>query len=359
VIVDNVAEICLVVPPFGSVHFPHLGTAVLKRACVARGLSSRIVYGNLRLAARIGIDRYDVVNDAPMRVMLGDRIFREHAYPSESLSRLPDPPPLREDLETLHKSIAGEIEPTLDLIVEEILALKPRIVGLSSTFQQNLACAAISLRIKQAAPEICVVMGGANAAWPICQGLAQAFPWIDHFFAGESDTDFPDFCERLIRNGERIDERIIQSEPIRDMRAVFAPVFDDYFATLRPLQAEGMLPDWLPRYLMAESSRGCWWGAKSHCTFCGLNGDGMQFRDKTAQHLREELEALAQWGVDMVYMADNIMPLNYLRNLFPALALIEPQVKLFYEVKANLSTANIDVLKRGGVVSIQPGIESR
>jgi ribosomal peptide maturation radical SAM protein 1 len=84
----------------------------------------------------------------------------------------------------------------------------------------------------------------------------------------------------------------------------------------------------------------------------------MQFRDKTAQHLREELEALAQWGVDMVYMADNIMPLNYLRNLFPALALIEPQIKLFYEVKANLSTANIDVLKRGGVVSIQPGIES-
>jgi hypothetical protein len=54
---------------------------------------------------------------------------------------------------------------------------------------------------------------------------SRGFPWIDYFFAGEADLDFPDFCERLIREGKRPAERIIRSEPIRDMRTVFTPDF--------------------------------------------------------------------------------------------------------------------------------------
>jgi len=53
------SDICLFVPPFASVSFPQLGTAVLKAACQQRGLATRIVYGNLTLAARIGLDSYE------------------------------------------------------------------------------------------------------------------------------------------------------------------------------------------------------------------------------------------------------------------------------------------------------------
>jgi len=30
--------------------------------------------------------------------------------------------------------------------------------------------------------------------------------------------------------------------------------------------------------LLFETSRGCWWGERSHCTFCGLNGLDLAYR---------------------------------------------------------------------------------
>ena len=355
---DRGTDVCLVLPPFSSVHFPHLGTAILKTACQARGLTTRILYGNLLLAAGAGVETYDAVCEAPMRTMLGERLYRPHAYPPETALRLPEAAPLPGALQKIHDAIGPAIGPALDLVVEQVLALRPRILGVSSTFEQNLACAAVARRVKAAAPDICIVMGGANVAWPICDGLAAAFPWIDHFFAGESDDDFPDFCERLVRDGVRPGTRIIRSEPIRDMRTTSAPDFSDFFAALRPLQAAGALPGWLPRFLTMETSRGCWWGAKNHCTFCGLNGEGMAFRDKPAPLVMAELAELAVWDVDHIHLTDNIMPHHYLTDLMPALAEAEPRMKLFYEIKANLSEAQVDVLARGGVVAIQPGIES-
>lgn len=351
--------LCLFVPPFASVSFPQLGTAVLKSACAQRGIATRIIYGNLALAARIGVEAYEAVEATPMRAMVADHLFRDLAYPPEIVAQLPAPEPLPNEVQTVLDAAAPEVEPLIAATVDEILALRPRILGLSSTFQQNMACSAIALRVKQAAPDIRVVLGGANAAWPICLGLSRAFPWIDHIFAGESDIDFPDFCERLLRDGVAPRERVIHSEPIRDMGLVAAPDFTDYFAKLRGLQAAGKLPDTLPRYITAESSRGCWWGAKSHCTFCGLNGEeGMAFRHKPADRMRSELDEIAQEGVPAVYMTDNIMPRSYLSELLPGLAEREPRLHLFYEVKSNMTRAEVETMARGGVAMIQPGIES-
>lgn len=352
-------DLCLFVPPFASVSFPQLGTAVLKSACAQRGIATRIIYGNLALAARIGVEAYEAVEATPMRAMVADHLFRDLAYPPEIVAQLPAPEPLPNEVQTVLDAAAPEVESLIAAMVDEILALRPRILGLSSTFQQNMACSAVALRVKQAAPDIRVVLGGANAAWPICLGLSRAFPWIDHIFAGESDIDFPDFCERLLRDGVAPRERVIHSEPIRDMRVVAAPDFTDYFAKLRELQAAGKLPDTLPRYITAESSRGCWWGAKSHCTFCGLNGEeGMAFRHKPAERMRSELDEIAQEGVPAVYMTDNIMPRSYLSELLPGLAEREPRLNLFYEVKSNMTRAEVETMARGGVAMIQPGIES-
>src|SRR3569623_193287 len=107
-----------------------------------------------------------------------------------------------------------------------------------------------------------------------------------------------------------------------------------------------------------ETSRGCWWGAKNHCTFCGLNGEGMAFREKPVATVIDQIDGLEHWGVDHLIMTDNIMPVRYLRELWPALAERGPRMKLFYEVKANLTEAQLDTMASGGIVTIQPGIES-
>lgn len=53
------SDTCPFVPPFASVSFPQLDTALLKAACQQRGLVTRIVYGNLTLPARIGLHSYE------------------------------------------------------------------------------------------------------------------------------------------------------------------------------------------------------------------------------------------------------------------------------------------------------------
>jgi ribosomal peptide maturation radical SAM protein 1 len=352
-------DICFAVPPFHPLHFPALGVSMLKRACEERGFSATVIYGGLSLAAAAGFEAYDQICSANKAPMLGDRLFRLHAYAPETTARLHEPDPLPPAAQAMYDAVDPFIGPALDKFVQQVLALRPRIVGIPSSFDQNLAASALARLVKLQAPDVCVVMGGPNVAWPMARGLADVFPWVDHFFAGESDVDFPEFCERFLRHGERPAERIIRSEPIQDLRLVSAPDFTDFFTALRPLQAAGALPDWLPRYLTAESSRGCWWGAKHHCTFCGLNGVlGMDFREKPTERVREEFAELSQWGVNLFWMVDNIMPLKFLTELLPTLATSGPRVQMFYEVKANLTEAQIDIMARGGITSIQPGIES-
>lgn len=351
-------DICLVVPPFESLHFPNIGTAILKSACAARGLSTHIVYGGMMLAAMTGLDLYDGVYGSPMKLKLGERVFRTAAYPPDVVAKLPDAAPLPDDLTQLEHAMAPFIDRALDAIVDRVLAVEPKIVGLTSTFQQNLAASAIALRIRQRAPDVLIVLGGPNAAGPLAAGLAEAFPWIDHFFSGEADIDFPDFCEAYLRDGTRPASRVVTNAPIKDMRMVFAPDYSDFFEQLRAFQASDTLPALLPRYLLAESSRGCWWGAKSHCTFCGLNAEGMTFREKPVERVLNEFEMLKEWGVPRLMLTDNIMPHHFLENLLPRLSDQSDRLGLYYEIKANLTEAHVDQLVEGGVVAIQPGIES-
>ena len=47
--------------------------------------------------------------------------------------------------------------------------------------------------------------------------------------------------------------------------------------------------------MVMETARGCWWDAKHHCTFCGLNGEFMGFRSKSplralAENLRSTID---------------------------------------------------------------------
>ena len=350
-------DLCLVVPPFAQVETPTLGVAILAAACRARGMRVAVVHANLMLAARTGYASYRSIANSNVASLLGERLFLAHAYSVDSAQAFDLPAPLSAPLQAQHDAIAPSVGPLLDDVCGRILALQPRIVGISSSYQQTLAASAIAHRLKAAAPDIRIVLGGPNAASPMGEALAEIFPWIDHFFSGEADIAFPDFCETLLR-GEGGDlPRVIHCAPLTDMRRSPAPDFSDYFADLHALG--DALPATLPEALPVETSRGCWWGAKNHCTFCGLNGATMMFREKPAATALSEFDALeTEWGVGRFAVADNIMPLRYLTELLPSLAARERRPTLFYEVKANLKHDQLALMIRAGIDTIQPGIES-
>jgi ribosomal peptide maturation radical SAM protein 1 len=142
---------------------------------------------------------------------------------------------------------------------------------------------------------------------------------------------------------------------VRDLDALPIPNFDDFYATL----AESPSGTAIVPALMVETGRGCWWGAKSHCTFCGLNGGSMAFRSKSPDRVLDELARLRDtYDTELISVVDNILDLAYFRTVLPRVAEELPGLQLFYEVKANLSNEQVALLAAAGVRRIQPGLES-
>jgi hypothetical protein len=104
---------------------------------------------------------------------------------------------------------------------------------------------------------------------------------------------------------------------------------------------------------------GCWWGERSHCTFCGLNGATMAFRSKTPERVLSEIKFLCErYGVATFSVVDGILDMRYFRSVLPRLAEARLGIEFFWEVKANLDHRHVRQLRAAGVRFIQPGIES-
>jgi ribosomal peptide maturation radical SAM protein 1 len=108
-----------------------------------------------------------------------------------------------------------------------------------------------------------------------------------------------------------------------------------------------------------ETARGCWWGEKHHCTFCGLNASDMAFRSKSPDRVLQELRDLtAHYQTLNVSVIDNIMNMNYVKKVCEPLAGDRCDYKIFWEVKANLTPRQLKTIADAGIVHVQPGIES-
>ena len=115
----------------------------------------------------------------------------------------------------------------------------------------------------------------------------------------------------------------------------------------------------LDRILLYEGSRGCWWGEKHHCTFCGLNAQSMKFRAKSVEQVARELASLSsRYDSSRFRLVDNIIDLKYIENLFGKFAADRCDLDVFIETKSNLNRQQIRTLAVGGVKCMQPGLES-
>ncbi len=373
-------DVLLVSMPFGPLRLPSIGLELLKGALVDRRV--RICYFTLAFARRIGPDLYDQVSGwlFPERSLVGEWLF------SAALHREGDDDPaetdrffevaIREAAAPVPEGKRGEIlrarrevEAFLADCERRIARHRPRIVGFTSSFQQHVASLALARRLKARHPELTLVFGGANCEGVMGLETVRRFPFVDAVVSGEGELVFPTLVARVL-DGQgvgdlrgvctpdtagRIDPRRPPNAPrVTELDALPCPDYDDFFAAWReaaPAVDEG------PR-LPFETSRGCWWGERRPCTFCGLNGASMTFRSKSAARALDELEALTRRHPGFPVMAvDSILDMRYFRDFLPALAEAEPAVEL-YEVKANLRKDQLRLLRAAGVRTIVPGIES-
>ena len=80
----------------------------------------------------------------------------------------------------------------LTAAADELLAGKPRIVGFSTVFQQNVASLVLAKILKARDPSLTIVFGGGNCDGPMGAALHECFPWIDVVVRGEGERVFPE-----------------------------------------------------------------------------------------------------------------------------------------------------------------------
>jgi ribosomal peptide maturation radical SAM protein 1 len=255
----------------------------------------------------------------------------------------------------------------VDEVVATLLAAGPDVVGFTTTFMQNVPSLAVAKRLKAARPDVVVVFGGANCDGPMGAALHRNHPYVDVAVRGEGEAAFPDYLDRLAagarpagigglcwRDGDRPVANP-EATAVVPPASIPAPDFDAWQAALEASPAR----EYTEPKLVFEGARGCWWGDKHQCTFCGLNGSSIAFRSKTADRVFTELSALiARHRILDVVMVDNIIDMAYFDGLLPKLADSGWDLRVHYEVKSNLRPDQVDLLAGAGVVHIQPGIES-
>ncbi|MGN6132391.1 MAG: RiPP maturation radical SAM C-methyltransferase, partial [Nocardioidaceae bacterium] len=261
-----------------------------------------------------------------------------------------------------------------DHAAREILARNPDVVGFTTSFAQTVACLAVARRVRELAPEVPLVFGGSNCDGAMGAGLIEAFgDCIDFVVRREGEAPLRALLAALgLPAGAERDAALSAIAGLCWRRDGALVVNPETAALPRgedfPRIEQG---DFLARYeqspvasymsphLVFETSRGCWWGAKKHCKFCGLDDLILPFRAKPAGTVAEELrELVGTHKVLDVLTTDNILEKSYFTDLLPGLAADRPDWRLFYEIKANLSPDKVKVLREAGVIVVQPGIEN-
>ncbi|WUL80714.1 RiPP maturation radical SAM C-methyltransferase [Streptomyces sp. NBC_00343] len=269
---------------------------------------------------------------------------------------------------------ARELHELAPLFVREtaakIAATAPDVVGFTTTFAQNAAALAAARVVKELAPGTTTVFGGANCDGPQGAALHRNFEYVDFVVRGEGEIAFPRLLAAL-RDGDADDLAAIPGLCRRDVRgrsvahpmnaaplppgALVTPDYGDYFERHARSTAGG----WVEPRLVVEASRGCWWGEKHHCTFCGLNGSFMEFRSKDPRRFVEEILGLVErHRVLDVWVTDNILDMAYLNSMAPLLQESGYDLRLCYEIKSNLRREQLATLYAAGVSYVQPGVES-
>ena len=371
----------LVSMPFADTDQPSIQLGLLKAVAEPHRFPVRTLHANLDFAARIGPDYYRTLG-RQRRLLLGDWLFSVEAFgdaaPDHDAHMLDD---FLDDLTNAGESPDQarnrllhtrdhQVPAFLDSLVATVSWPRTRVVGFSSTYQQNTASIALARRLKKQHPDIVTVFGGANFDGEMGLELVRSVECVDAAVIGEGDRAFPALLHALATGtsvadvpgvATRVGGRVVATPaapPLDDLDELPAPDYDEYFERAERL---GLLPGaerrhvWIP----FEAARGCWWGAKHHCTFCGLNGTSMRFRAKSPQRVRAELARQTRRYHSFRFGAvDNILDMRYLKELFPAITESGADYQIFYEAKANLTRAQLGLLARAGVTQLQPGLES-
>ncbi len=362
--------------PFVSIRYPSPALSLLKSILRESGVQCDVAYLNVLFQSYVGYPEiYEAIADF---MIIGETVFGQELFDEQwgqsRIGRLDefDGPLLpagsrRNSIRDALLELRTMAGPFLQMCLNQINWDRYDIVGFTSVYSQQVASLALARRIKQRFPDKVIAFGGANCEGVMGRALLRLFPFVDWVFNGEADVSFLLAVKHWLNGGKPPEDipgvfyrrnGVIAGQeqgPSPDLDTLPYPDFDDYFNALKR-----WAPDYLPAAALSlEFSRGCWWGKKSQCIFCGLNCKHLDYRRKTPQRAEAEIKALtARYGVERVILTDSVLDMSAFKTFLPALAEWGGLEELFLEVRVGLNFDQLRMLKAAGVKSFQPGIES-
>lgn len=362
--------------PWAPPVFPGLGPALLRSILIGNSVPCDIFYGNLLFSKAID----------------GDGFFEQHLG-KFAISELAFTPyyfdyPAAEAARRLWQHAQGSARDASRHRLERYEWLVDRagrslteiydsiswddydIVGFSVMMQQTVPSLALARMIKRNHPHVRVIFGGPNCSPPMGEEMLRCFPEIDYIVEGEADAvitplvhdirrgDVPTAPGVLYRGDQGAVIRTAPGRPLADVDSLPIPDYEPFFAQLDLSGVEHVHP-----YLQMETSRGCWWGEKHHCSFCSLEDALMTFRTKSEDRLVDEIMELSRrHQYTEFFPTDSIISHRFYTTLLPRLARLrssgEYDFTFFFEIKANIRPEHASSLRAAGVNAVQPGIES-
>jgi ribosomal peptide maturation radical SAM protein 1 len=360
--------------PLGGIH-------ILQAACQQAGISTRLLYTNLHYLSLMGAKLHDAIAFED-HYLLEERLFAAAAFglppQGRKIHKLLEPGWMPDHLWPKTKTLAKDVFPAvespfrelfrtiswehlesitarwLQAMVREIVKKRFRIVGCSITLGGFASAAALLNGIKKAAPNMITVLGGALCIPEVAEGILSLKSNIDYIFSGEGEVTFPVLVKKIL-GGHLPGEKIIHGEEVTDLDDSPLPDFREYFYQRKYFLADNSIPG-ANVMIPYETSRGCWYG---RCTFCGLMSRTTNYRKKSPDKIIDDLKELVRRrGINKVYITDNIIAPQYYKTLFPRFAKEIPSIRLFLEIKANVTLDQVLTLQEAGTFLMQPGIES-
>jgi ribosomal peptide maturation radical SAM protein 1 len=294
-----------------------------------------------------------------------DEYFETFAHNFDTICRMADCS--LDDLRRIRDDAAPRF---IDFCIEAVDWSRFGVVGFSLVFQQLLASLALARALKERHPSLPIIFGGASLEDDIAEEIIRGCPQVDYAFCGDAEISLPTAL-RGILDGDaphdlpgvmsRRDGKVVfggRAANLNDMNCTPVPEFDEYFYA-REEGGYARYSETTEVMIPIETARGCWWGMKHHCTFCGLNRAGMDFRAKEPQQVIDMIETLSRrYGCLDFNAIDNIMEPQYADKLFGRLAEAKSDIRLHYEIRPYFKRAQLGRMRAGGLVSVQPGIES-
>lgn len=371
--------------PFADWHRPSLALSQLT-SMIHRDFGDEatadVFYVNQDLATFLGVQVYESVSGSSgghhVNTGLGDWLFRVVAFPaapdnSEEYFQRFYPGQAWAAYRDQVRALRPQLLPFLEELIDRYRLAESDIVGFTSMFAQNVPIIALARLIKERNPSAIVVIGGANCEAPMGAVLAELVPAVDFTFSGPALETFPAFLRHVLDGDPAaadaipgvVSKRNCRQPAARtalgrehDINDLCLPDYDSFTRALdehKDLEAAGSVKPLLP----FETSRGCWWGERSHCTFCGLNGQSLGYRSMLPELAIEQFSWLFSMAdrYQGLTCTDNIMPRSYPVKVFEKL---EPPagISIFYEVKVPLSRRDMKRMVAAGVTIVQPGIEA-